>query len=59
MVRRLWEIPVGLALMLATTTYLLGSLFLHGSQLRLIYMLAGSLLALAWATDRATPERAA
>ena len=55
---RVWELPVGLALILATGTYLLGSLSLHGSQLRLIYMLAGSLLALAWATDRAKPVRA-
>jgi O-antigen ligase len=58
-VRRLWELPVGLTLILATGTYLLGSLFLHGSQLRLIYMLAGTLVALAWATDRASPARAA
>lgn len=42
-----------LALMLAT--YAVGSLFLHGSQLRLPYLLAGMAFALAVATPRTAP----
>jgi O-antigen ligase len=34
---------------IAIGTYLVGSLFLHGSQLRLLYLLAGLALALGWA----------
>lgn len=45
--RALLRDPVGRATILAIGTYLLGSLFLHGSQLRLLYMLFGLLLALA------------
>ena len=47
--------PLGRALVLAASTYLVGSLFLHGSQLRLLFMLIGLVLALAAAlpqTDR-------
>ena len=53
--RRVWREPVGLTVLVASSTYLFGSLFLHGSQLRIVYMLAGTLIALAWATDRASP----
>lgn len=44
---RLWSDPVGRAICLAPLTYLAGSLFLHGSQLRLPYILAGLVLAAA------------
>jgi len=54
--RRIWREPVGLTLLVAIGTYLLGSLFLHGSQLRVLYLMAGTLIALAWATDRASPR---
>lgn len=44
------ETPLGRALLLAPATYLFGSLFLHGSQLRIPFMLIGLLLA--YATER-------
>jgi putative inorganic carbon (hco3(-)) transporter len=44
--KRLWQVPVGRATILALTTYLVGSLFLHGSQLNLLFILAGLLFAL-------------
>jgi hypothetical protein len=50
--RRVWREPIGLTLLLSLGTYLFGSLFLHGSQLRIIYMLVGALIAVAWAPDR-------
>jgi hypothetical protein len=50
--RRVWAVPVGRTLLLALGTYLFGSLFLHGSQLRIVYMLVGALIAVAWASDR-------
>lgn len=37
---------------IALATYLVGSLFLHGSQLRLLYLLAGLGLALAWSAGQ-------
>jgi len=50
--RRVWAEPVGRTLLVALGTYLFGSLFLHGSQLRIVYMLVGALIAVAWASDR-------
>jgi O-antigen ligase len=47
--RGIWRTTLGRALMLAIATYMVGSLFLHGSQLRLLFMLVG--LAMAYATD--------
>lgn len=44
--RGVWRIPVGRALILTIATYGVNSLFLHGSQLRLLFILAGMLLAL-------------
>jgi O-antigen ligase len=44
-----WRTTLGRALLLAVATYLVGSLFLHGSQLRLLFVLVG--LAMAYATD--------
>jgi O-antigen ligase len=52
--RGAWQSVTGRALLIATATYLVGSLFLHGSQLRLPFVLAGMALAL----SAATPERA-
>jgi O-antigen ligase len=47
--RGVWSTALGRALILSGATYLVGSLFLHGSQLRLLYILVG--LVLAYATD--------
>jgi O-antigen ligase len=47
--RGIWRTTLGRALLLSLATYMVGSLFLHGSQLRLLFMLAG--LAMAYATD--------
>lgn len=44
-----WRTTLGRALLLSIATYMVGSLFLHGSQLRLLFMLVG--LAMAYATD--------
>lgn len=41
---------------IALGTYLVGSLFLHGSQLRLLYLLAGLGLALGWAATHEQDE---
>jgi O-antigen ligase len=54
---RVWTTRVGLTLLVSLGTYAFGSLFLHGSQLRVPYMLVGALIAVAWATDR-EPEAA-
>ena len=44
--REVWALPIGRAVILALATYLAGSLFLHGSQLRLPFLLAGLIFAL-------------
>lgn len=49
--RGAWRTTLGRALLLAVATYMFGSLFLHGSQLRLLFILAG--LAMAYATELA------
>jgi O-antigen ligase len=53
--RGIWHTTLGRALLLAIATYMFGSLFLHGSQLRLLFILMG--LAMAYATELA-PELA-
>ncbi len=53
--RRVWQDPTGRIVILSIVTYLLGSLFLHGSELRLLWILAGMLIAIGvWGR----PERA-
>jgi len=47
--RGIWRTTLGRALLLSIATYLVGSVFLHGSQLRLLFILVG--LTLAYATD--------
>lgn len=49
--RGAWRTTLGRALLLAVATYMFGSLFLHGSQLRLLFILMG--LAMAYATELA------
>lgn len=52
--RGIWGTALGRALSLSIATYLAGSLFLHGSQLRLLFILVGVTLAYAanfWATE--------
>jgi O-antigen ligase len=55
--RDVWALPVGRAVIVALGTYLAGSLFLHGSQLRLPFILAGLIFALG--ARRAPPTREA
>jgi O-antigen ligase len=55
--RDVWALPVGRAVIVALVTYLAGSLFLHGSQLRLPFILAGLIFALG--ARRAPPTREA
>jgi O-antigen ligase len=45
-VRRMWHSSIARAVMTSLLAYLVGSLFLHGGQLRIVYMLIGMLLAL-------------
>ena len=42
---RIWRDPLGRAVVTAILTYCVGSLFLHGSQLRVLFILLGLLLA--------------
>jgi teichuronic acid biosynthesis protein TuaE len=49
--RGVWHVPVGRALVLCLGAYGFNSLFLHGSQMRVLMMLVGALIALAWARD--------
>lgn len=51
--RRVWSTALGRSFMLAACTYLVGSLFLHGSQLRLLFMLIA--VALAYGARELTP----
>jgi O-antigen ligase len=51
-VRGVWELLLGRAVMLSITTYLIASLFLHGDELRVLYLLLGLLLALGYAVPR-------
>jgi putative inorganic carbon (hco3(-)) transporter len=57
--RRLWRSLTGRALLVSVATYLTGSLFLHGSQLRLLFVLVGMVLAMAAAERDDAPGRAA
>lgn len=58
--RGAWRTALGRALLLSVATYMAGSLFLHGSQLRLLFILVG--VTLAYATqlqaEAAQSERA-
>ena len=47
-----WRTTVGKTLILAIAIFLFESLFQHGSQLRILYMLLGMLLAYSWALQR-------
>jgi len=39
--RKIWSTALGRGLLLSVATYLVGSLFLHGSQVRLLFLLLG------------------
>lgn len=52
--RRVWRSATGQAVLFSMVTFLAGSLFLHGSTLRLLFILTGMALALAFATRRET-----
>ncbi len=42
--RRVWQDPTGRIVILSIVTYMVGSLFLHGSELRLLWILTGMLI---------------
>jgi O-antigen ligase len=50
---------LGRAVLISLGAYMVGSLFLHGSQLRIVYMLAGAALGLASLTRARGPEAVA
>ena len=54
--RGVWRLLLGRALILSMATYLLGSLFLHGAQIRLLFILAALVLALAASLPRPRGE---
>lgn len=47
--RRIWEEPTGQAVLFSLGAYAVGSVFLHGANLRLLFILVGMALALAFA----------
>lgn len=53
--RRLWREPLGAALLVSLASFAFDSLFLHGSQLRILHIMLGLLLALGWAVARDAP----
>lgn len=53
--RGVWRLPVGRAVLLSIATYMIGSLFLHGAVLRLLFMMLGVLFALAGSLPRSPP----
>lgn len=53
---RVWHVPIGRALLISIGAFLVGSLFLHSSQIRLLYMLIGAVFAVGWAARAARPE---
>ena len=58
--RRVWDDPTGRIVILSIVTYLLGSLFLHGSELRLLWILAGMLIAVGvWGAPPVARRRSA
>ena len=54
--RGVWRLLLGRAVMLSIATYMVASLFLHGDEVRLLYVLLGMLLALGYALSRETKE---
>jgi putative inorganic carbon (hco3(-)) transporter len=50
--RGVWGLPIGRAILLSIATYMIGSLFLHGAVLRLLFILIGLLFALAGALPK-------
>jgi len=55
--RRVWDDPVGRIVILSIVTYMVGSLFLHGSELRLLWILAGMLIAVGTSLPPPRPVR--
>jgi hypothetical protein len=53
--RGVWGLPIGRAILLSIATYMIGSLFLHGAVLRLLFILVGLLFALACALPESRP----
>jgi len=50
--RGVWDLLLGRAVMLSIGSYMVASLFLHGDEVRLLYVLLGMLLALGHALSR-------
>ncbi len=51
-----WRLLIGRAVILSILTYLTASLFLHGSEIRLLWLLLGMLFALGWAVRERPPK---
>jgi hypothetical protein len=56
--RGVWQLLVGRAIVLSILTYMTASLFLHGSHLRLLWVLLGLVLALGHVLERERGARA-
>jgi O-antigen ligase len=54
--RGAWRLLVGRAVLLSIATYMTASLFLHGSEIRLLWVLLGLLLALGFVARHEAPE---
>jgi O-antigen ligase len=54
--RGAWRLLVGRAVLLSIATYMTASLFLHGDEIRLLWVLLGLLLALGYVARREAPE---
>ncbi len=54
--RRIWYDPRGRIVILSITTYMVGSLFLHGSELRLLWILTGMLITAGAIVARPPPD---
>jgi O-antigen ligase len=54
--RGVWNLLIGRTVMLSIACYMIASLFLHGSEIRLLWLLLGILLGLGWAAKENPPR---
>ncbi len=54
--RGVWRLLIGRTVTLSIVTYMIASLFLHGSEIRLLWVLLGMLLGLGWAAKEKPPR---
>jgi O-antigen ligase len=54
--RGVWRLLIGRTVTLSIVSYMIASLFLHGSEIRLLWVLLGMLLGLGWAAKEKPPR---